>query len=35
MKPHNPKSKKPTSQVGGAGHWNRRGAKTHKGKGKK
>lgn len=35
MKPSDPNKKKPTSEVGGAGHWNKRGAKSHKGKGKK
>lgn len=35
MKPHDPNTKKPTKFVGGAGHWNKRGAKTHKSKEKK
>jgi hypothetical protein len=35
MKPHDSNSKKPTKFVGGAGKFNKRGAKSHKGKGKK
>lgn len=36
MRPHDPKNTpKPTKYVGGAGHWNKRGAKTHKSKTKK
>jgi hypothetical protein len=35
MKPHDPNRKPPTKMVGGAGHWNHRGAKSHKSKGKK
>jgi len=36
VRPYEPKKdKKPTAMVGGAGHWNKRGAKTHKSKGKK
>ena len=35
MKPANENSKKPTKYVGGAGHYNKRGAKSHKSKGKK
>lgn len=35
MKPYDPNSTKPTAWVGGAGHYNKRGAKSHKGKDKK
>lgn len=36
MKAHDPKNTTlPTKYVGGAGHYNKRGAKSHKSKGKK